>query len=796
MKILTALFIMTALLLAGQESGRNPVAGDPAAITAGARLYEQTCQGCHGGGGKGGRARSLNREAFQHGGEDREIFKTIRDGIAGTEMPPFSSFTDEQTWQLVSYIRSLSADPAAQAAERSGDPSAGQEIFFGKGTCSTCHEVNGRGGIVGPELSSVGKKSEKKLREKILNPNDRITALMVTVRTRDGGEIRGVQLGGDGFSLQVVDVSGRLHLLERQALAAVQADQKSLMPDDFSKRLSASEVRDLVSYLKTLNGRDLKQTMLADIDGGLTFERIRNSRAEPENWLTYWGDYQGSHYSALNQINESNVRHLQVSWAKQVLGDSTLEATPLVVDGVMYLTGPTAGEVLALDACNGQQIWKYSRTPKVVNKFANDRDNRGVAVLGNRVFFGTLDAALVALDARTGRPLWEAQVADALEGYVITSAPLAIKDKIITGIAGGDSGIRGFVDAYDARTGRRLWRFHTIPGPGEFGHDTWKRDSWMRGSGATWLTGTYDPDLDIVYWPVGNPGPDLDASVRPGDNLFTCSVVALNPETGERKWHYQFTPGDTHDWDSTQDLVLVDRVYRGEQRKLLLHADRNGMFYALDRTTGKFLSGTPFVRQTWNTGFDENGRPKVVAGWKSSPDGSIPIFPGESATNWQSPSYSPRNGWLYLTYVDYGQQFFSQTSAYEVGKLYWGGWSTNVDDTTSAGIKAIDAETGKVMWDYTVRKGGSGNGVLATGGGLVFAATFDGNLIALDDKTGRFLWRFQTGARMRAAPISYAVDGRQYVAISAGNVLYSFALPAVGVEPGISSAPLSEGVGR
>ena len=754
------------------------MAGDPAAIAAGARLYEQACQGCHGGGGNGGRGPGLNRGAFRHGGGDKEIFQTIRNGIAGTEMPPFASFSVEQTWQLVSYIRSLSADQAARAAERSGDASAGKEIFFGKGTCSTCHEVNGRGGIVGPDLSSAGKKSEKALRERILNPNRKITAPLVTVKTRDGGEIRGVQRGGDGFSLQVVDVSGRLHLLDRQTLESVQTDQKSLMPDDFSKRLSEGEVRDLVSYLKTLNGRDLKQTMLAHIDGGLTFERIRNSRAEPENWLTYWGDYQGTHYSALNQINESNVRQLRVAWAKQLPGDSLLEATPLVVDGVMYMTGPTAGEVLALDARSGQQIWKYSRTPKAVSEFAADRYNRGVAVLGNRVFFGTLDGALVALDARTGRSLWEAEVADPLKGYVITPAPLAINDTIITGVSGGDYGIRGFVDAYDARTGRRLWRFYTIPGPGEFGHDTWKGDSWNRGSGGTWLTGTYDPDLNLVFWAVGNPGPDLDASVRPGDNLFTCSVVALNPETGERKWHYQFTPGDTHDWDSTQDLILVDRVYRGEQRKLLLHADRNGMFYALDRTTGEFLSATPFVRQTWNTGFDEKGRPKVVDGWKSSPDGSIPIFPGAGGgTNFQSPSYSPKNGWLYLTYIDYGQQYFSLASAYEAGKLYWGGWTSDIDGTTSAGVKAIDAETGKIVWDYPVRKGGLGCGVLATDGGLVFAATFDGNLIALSDKTGMFLWRLQTGGRIKSAPMSYAVDGRQYVAIAAGNVLYSFALP-------------------
>jgi alcohol dehydrogenase (cytochrome c) len=309
----------------------------------------------------------------------------------------------------------------------------------------------------------------------------------------------------------------------------------------------------------------------------------------------------------------------------QMPGDTLLETTPLVIDGILYTAG-MPGQVFAIDAKTGLQIWKYQRQQKVVNPYESNRFNRGVAVLGNRVFLGTLDAALVALDSRTGLPLWETQIADTLQGYSITQAPLALRDKIIVGVAGGEYGIRGFVDAYDPATGKRLWRFYAVPGPGEFGHDTWEGDSWQRGGGPTWLTGSYDPNLDILYWGVGNPGPDMDAEVRKGDNLFTCAVLALDASTGRRKWHYQFTPNDSHDWDATEDLVLVDRVFQGQNRKLLIQANRNGIFYVLDRTNGKFLMGQPFVRQTWNIGFDENGRPRLAPGWDSTPEGRVVIL--------------------------------------------------------------------------------------------------------------------------------------------------------------------------
>ena len=509
----------------------------------------------------------------------------------------------------------------------------------------------------------------------------------------------------------------------------------------------------------------------------LTFERLRKASSEPQNWLTYWGDYQGRHYSGLSQIDASNVAKLQVKWSAPMRGNSMLETTPLVVDGAMYTSGQP-GQVKALDARSGAQIWSYQRPQKVVPQGQINRFNRGVAMLGNRLFAGTLDAALVALDARTGQALWETQVADSRLGYSITSAPLALKDRIVTGVSGGEFGAPGFIDAYDPATGNRLWRFETVPGPGKFGHATWKGDTWQHGGSPTWLTGSYDPASDTLFWTVGNPGPDYDADVRSGDNLFSCSVLALDPATGRRKWHYQFTPGDSHDWDATEDVMLVDRYYHGQPRKLLMQANRNGMFYALDRTGGKFLAATPFVRQTWNAGFTANGRPRLVPGWDSEPEGSIEVYPSAGgATNFQAPSYSPQTGWVYLETSDSGQRFFRAPEQYEQGKQYRGGRPRRFDELVKASIKAIDPETGATHWAYPISTPSLAAGVLATAGGVVFAATLEGDLIALDARTGAALWRHSTGSIIAASPMSYAVDGKQFIAIAAGQTLYSFGLP-------------------
>jgi PQQ-dependent dehydrogenase (methanol/ethanol family) len=569
----------------------------------------------------------------------------------------------------------------------------------------------------------------------------------------------------------------------------VTVENKSLMPADYATRLSAADITNLVAYLHGQQARDLNKTSAQPMaSGGVTSDRLRNSKAEPQNWLMYWGDYQGTHFSPLKQIDPANVKNLQAAWAMPVPGATTLEMSPVVADGVMYVT--SSGDpltVLALDARTGRQIWRYARPQKVKNPYEINPYNRGVSVLGNRVYVGTLDAALVSLDARTGLPLWEAQVADTMDGYSVTSPALAVKDKLIVGIAGGEFATRGSIQAFDAATGKHLWTFYTIPGPGQFGNETWKGDSWKTGGGATWLTGTYDPALNTVYWPVGNPASQIDRTVRGDlDNLFSDSVVALDPDTGQRKWHYQFTPNDGHDWDSVQDMMLVDRVWRGQNRKLLMHADRNAHFYVLDRTNGTFLSGTPFAYQNWNKGFDEKGRPMPVPGSNSSAEGSFLVYPTLiGGTNFQSPSYSPLTGWLYLEYQEAGQQFVSAPVEIERGRQYIGRAAGRGappargpnDPAPNSGIKAIDPETGKTMWDFKTYQGSATNGVVATGGGVVFGSTRDGNIVALDARTGKHLWHFETGGNNAASPVSYAIDGRQYVALAAGNTVFSFALP-------------------
>ena len=806
---LLILALGTSLLVAQQpNTTRNPLNASADVIDAGRVVFDQTCQSCHAPGGTGDRGPALNTGVFGHGSEDGDLFRTIREGLTGTQMPPFRGLTDEQVWQIVVYLRSLSGirtgEPAANATPTRGNRASGETLFFGKANCASCHQVNGRGGIVGPDLSTVARAPADALRQKILNPATPFAVpsaggrggpvgrggaaarpLVTVAKTKDGREIRGVRRNEDTFSLQMVDASGTLHLLDKLQLADVRVENTSLMPGDYGTKLAAGEIDDLVAYLSTLRERDLMIASTITVTGGLTFNRLVNADAEPQNWLMYWGNFRGTHYSGLRQITAANVGQLQTAWTFPMPGPSVLEAVPLVVDGVMYTTQP--GEVVALDARTGRQIWRYMRPQKVKNPYEINPYNRGVAVVGNRVFFGTLDAALVALDARTGLPLWETQVADTMLGHSLTSAPLVVKDKVLVGITGGEFGPRGFLDAYDVATGKQVWRWYSVPGPGEFGHDTWLGDSWKLGGSPMWLTGSYDAELNTLYWTVGNPGPQIDRSVRGElDNLFSDSVVALDPDSGQRKWHYQFTPNDGHDWDSAEDLILVDRIWHGQMRKLLLHADRNGHFYVIDRTNGKFLSGTPFVYTNWNAGFDENGRPKPIPGSNSSTSGSFFVYPTVGgATNFQAPSYSPVTGWMYLEYSENGQQYVSTSVPYEAGRQYIGRTTAAGnpaepkagEPAASAGIKALDPETGKTMWDFKTFQGSLTNGVLATAGNVLFGAIRDGNLVALDARTGKHLWHIQTGGNMAASPISYAVNGRQFVAIAAGNTVYAFALP-------------------
>jgi PQQ-dependent dehydrogenase (methanol/ethanol family) len=763
---------------------RNPMAGNPAAIARGKQSFQQTCAACHGADARGDRGPSLISTHPSDDGEDVGRFAIIRNGIAGTQMPSFSALPVDSVWEIVAYLRSLSSAGGQANETVPGDAAAGERIFWGKGGCGSCHEVNERGGIVGPDLSSAGRNAAAFLRSKILNPNQsssegrfRLLPTSVVIKTQDGKELRGVVNAEDNFALVMTDAEGQRHRFEKSSLASEQMIARSLMPSDYGKTLSPAELENLVAYLKTLKSRDLARTAQAELPGGLADARLIHAGREPQNWVTYWGGYDSHHFSALHQITPANVKLLQARWALQLPGRSVLESTPLVVDGTMYTAGQP-GQVFAVDAKSGLVIWRAERQQAKVNPYQINPFNRGVAMMGNRLFFGTLDAHLIALDARTGRTLWDVPVADTMQGYAITEAPLAIPGEVIVGVAGGEFGIRGFIDAYDAQTGKRLWRSYTIPGPGEFGNNTWEGDSWKRGGGPAWMTGSYDPQLHLLYWAVGNPGPDLNGQVRKGDNLFTCSVLALDPATGERKWYYQFTPGDTHDWDANEDMILADRMRGGKTQKLLITANRNGMLYELDRTDGKVIFAEPFVAQTWNRGIAKDGRPIFQPGWNSTAEGSIvaPALPG--GTNWESPSFDAAHQVLYLVAHDGAMGYRSENAPYVAGREYMGGSGYRVESSKEANeVLAIDTGTGRVKWKYRLQRFSTSAGVLATSSGLVFVCTGDGNLIALDAGTGKSLWHFRTGGRIASSPISYAIDGTQFIAVSAGETLYSFALP-------------------
>ena len=506
------------------------------------------------------------------------------------------------------------------------------------------------------------------------------------------------------------------------------------------------------------------------------YERIVSSSADPGSWLTYSGNYSAHRYSPLTQLTPANVGNLRVKWMYQTREQSRFETSPVVADGVMYIT-ESPSDVAALDLRTGRRLWRWQRPmPKDLQTIGFGRTNRGVAVLNDMVYVGTLDAHLVALDAKSGAVRWDATVADYKVGHCITAAPLALKDRIITGISGGEAGIRGFLDAYDAKTGKRLWRFWTIPASGEPGNETWTSDSWKTGAGSTWVTGSYDPDLNLVYWGTGNPGPDWNDDSRPGDNLYTCSLVAIDAATGKLRWHFQFTPHDTHDWDATEIPVLLDTTIRGQKRKVVAMANRNAFYYALDRASGQFLAGAPYAKQTWAKGLDDSGRPSVIAGMEPSEKGTL-VWPSlQGATNWFSPSYHPGLDMLFVPVREMGSYYFKSEAEYRPGTFFAGGGERALpaDDNYGA-VRALDAATGKIKWEFRLQSP-PWAGLMATGGGLVFGGSEEGNFYALDAKTGKLLWEIQTGGSIAANPVGFLIDGKQHVAIAAGQSLMVFGL--------------------
>ena len=510
----------------------------------------------------------------------------------------------------------------------------------------------------------------------------------------------------------------------------------------------------------------------------VSYERLLHADSTPQDWLMYGGDYSSQRYSRLAQINRGTVRNLKPAWIYQPSRPQPpFESSAVVVNGIMYVTEPLS-TVTALDARLGTKIWSWSpKLPERIYTIGVHRSNRGVAVLGNTVYAETLDAHLVALDATTGAVKWNVHVDDNNQGYAMTGAPRVLNGKIIVGISGGDVGIRGFIDAYDAKTGKRLWRVWTIPAAGELGSETWGKDPSGTGGGGTWGTGSYDPDLNLLYWTTGNPAPDYNGQNREGDNLYSNSVLAIDPDTGKMKWYFQFTPHDTHDWDSIQVPVLFDATLEGKPRKLLAQANRNGFYYVLDRVTGEFVAGVPFVKETWAKGLDSKGKPILLPDTEPTPEGRLVYPDGHGGTNWNSPSYSPQTKLFYVSARETGAYTVAGQPKVHFPDFGGGGRINLAGDDVYGAIRALEATTGKLKWEYRMLAPAE-TSTLATAGGLVFAVSDEGNFFALDAETGKLLWEFTVGGTSSESNlITYEIGGKQYLIGASGNCFVAFDLP-------------------
>ena len=573
--------------------------------------------------------------------------------------------------------------------------------------------------------------------------------------------------------------------------------------------LSRAESTNLIAFLRTLrpragagpqrtsvvlaNGSSLSGVLLNQSSGEMQIlgddRRVHLLRettpgryravTSQSGWTTYNGQVSGNRYSALTEITADNVARLAPQWVFTLPNVSQVQVTPVVVDGLMYVSA--ANDLYALDAGSGRQVWNYRRPrTRGLAGVAARGVNRGVAVSGERVFMATDHAHLIALNRASGALLWETQMADWRQNYNGTGAPMVVGDLVIAGIAGGDEGARGFVAAYEQATGKEVWRFWAVPARDEPGSETWKGNAIDHPGAATWMTGSYDAELDTLYWAIGNPGPDMIGDDRQGDNLYSDSVVALDPKTGRRKWHFQFTPHDVHDYDAQQPIVLVDATWKGEPRKLLLQANRNGYFYVLDRITGEFLSGTPYVKNiTWASGLTTDGRPIVVPNMEPTREGRRVCPSLEGASNWYSASFSSRTGLFYVQTNDKCGLFTRVDQTWESGKSFMGGTFAAAPEPAQRVLRAIDIQTGKVAWELPqFGNVDSWGGVLATASNLVFFADDSGAFAAADAKSGKRIWSFQTSQVWKASPMTYVFDNRQMLAIASGPNILAFGLPA------------------
>jgi len=747
-----------------------------AELDAGKREFEARCGGCHGGDGKGGvRAPNVVNPGLVPERTEAEVRTLITEGLPEFGMPGFN-VPEEQLRPLVAYYLSLTA-PAFKTSV-SGDIAAGRALFFGKGGCASCHSRGAETKVIGPDLSSLGaSRTLGEIEEAVLDPDKTIVQGYdrVVVKLRDGSEVKGFARNESGFDVQLQTFDGRFRFLEAADIESMSRPEGSLMG---RPSLNDSEIADLVAYLSRLDGT-ARSVESQDLPGSLSFAEIVSPNEG--DWPTYNGVLGGNRHSELKQINTENVAKLAPAWIFPVETPRSMEMTPIVVDGVMYVT--TSNTLYALDARSGRSIWTYSRprTPGVMGD-AGSGANRGVAVLGDRVFMVTDHAHMFAVDRLTGRLLWDTEMADYREHYGGTLAPLVVKDLVIGGVGGGDEGIRGFLAAYKVDTGEEAWRFWTVPLPGEPLSETWQGNVLPHGCGGTWLTGTYDPELDLLYWPIGNPCPDMNGDNRGGDNLYTDSMLALRPGTGELVWHYQYTPHDEFDWDANQTPVLADLEWQGSERKLLLHANRNGFFYVLDRTNGELLRAKAFIEKLdWATGIGDDGRPILAPNKRPTPAGNI-VCPGlAGATNWMSPAYEPNEGLYIVQASEYCQIFTKREEPWQRGKQYFGGTAKNVPGEPSRKyLRAIDVSTGEIRWSVeqlgSFPNGGDWGGVLTTEGGLAFYGDRSGAFAAVRSADGKRLWQRHLNAPWHASPMTYSVDGKQFITIAGGSNVIAFAL--------------------
>jgi alcohol dehydrogenase (cytochrome c) len=640
---------------------------------------------------------------------------------------------------------------AARADAQSAD--AGRRVFASR--CAACHGTEGGGGELGPSIVAriplrTDADLEAVIREGLLGagmpsfatlPKSETTDLVAFLRTLRPRAGTGPQ-------------QAKATLVDGSSLSGVILNQ------------SAGEMQ--------LLGDDRRTHLLRETTGG----RYREVTSQT-GWTTYNGQSSGNRYSTLTQITTSNVSRLAPQWIFTLPNVAQGQVTPVVVDGVMYVSA--ANDLYALDAGSGRQIWNYRRprTRGLVGVAARGV-NRGVAVSGDRVFMATDHAHLIALNRASGALLWETEMADWRQNYNGTGAPMVVGNLVMSGIAGGDEGARGFVAAYEQATGKEVWRFWSVPARGEPGSETWKGNAIDHPGSATWMTGSYDAELDTLYWAIGNPGPDMIGDDRLGDNLYSDSVVALDPKTGRRKWHFQFTPHDVHDYDAQQPIVLVDATWQGKPRKLLLQANRNGFFYVLDRVTGEFLSGTPFIKNiTWASGLTKEGRPIVVPNMEPTHEGRRVCPSLEGASNWYSASYSPRTGLFYVQTNDKCGIFTRVDQTWEAGKGFMGGTFAAAPEPARRVLRAIDIQTGRIAWELPqLGNVDSWGGVLATASDLVFFADDSGAFAAADAKSGKRLWSFETSQVWKASPMTYVFDNRQMLAIASGPNILAFGLPA------------------